>query len=510
MPHQGGACQGGACFSLPASESGTLEGMKRRTFFTLAAGAPLLGQTRGGRTAQIAVDILHDKIRGGFLGQLVGDLNGLVHEMKYIQEPGDVREYTPSLPDGGWTDDDTDIEWPYLLEIERSRNLLLSPETIAGIWKKHINRRIWCSHLYLRQLMDLGIEPPLTGRADINPWADFNLSGQFVSESWGLISPGMPQTAGRIGTHYTHVSIDGEAIQSTQMITAMIATAFFTSNMETILDAGADAMDPKSVMSRIMADVRRWYRENPRDWRATRRLTKEKYCRYGGQDMRDRNGVWLNGASTISALLYGDGDFVQTVRSAFNFGWDADNNAAASGAVLGVLKGYRWLTAQGWNIKDQYRNTSRDELPADETITSYCDRLIAVADLNITRHGGLKGASGYLIPVERAANIEPLSDPAKQSAALRTQWKSAIEKGVMIGPSAQDRARAAYLAICLDLAPALKQAHTPEWSRAIEALSGYPRVLQVMFYEAPFPAGERIRENAVAAGLAKPATRITL
>ena len=70
-----------------------------------------------------------------------------------------------------------------------------------------------------------------------------------------------------------------------------------------------------------------------------------------------------------------------------------------------------------------------------------------------------------------------------------------------------DRARAAYLAICLGLASALKGAHAAQWSQAIESLSGHPRVLQVMFSEAPFPAGDRIRESAVAAGLAKPAAR---
>jgi hypothetical protein len=31
-----------------------------------------------------------------------------------------------------------------------------------------------------------------------------------------------------------------------------------------------------------------------------------------------------------------------------------------------------------------------------------------------------------------------------------------------------------------------------------------------MFYEAPFPAGDRIRERATAAGLAKPAAGIQL
>lgn len=45
-------------------------------------------------------------IQGGVLGQMLGNLNGLSHEFKYIDEPGDVRDYTPSLPRGAHTDDD--------------------------------------------------------------------------------------------------------------------------------------------------------------------------------------------------------------------------------------------------------------------------------------------------------------------------------------------------------------------------------------------------------------------
>jgi hypothetical protein len=324
----------------------------------------------------------------------------------------------------------------------------------------------------------------------------------------------MPQTAARIGIHYTHVSVDSEAIQSTQMVDSMIATAFFTNNMEKILDAGSAALDPKSVMSQIMSDVRLWYKENPKDWRITRKLTKDKYCQYGGQDMRDRNGVWLNGASTLSALLYGDGDWVKTVRSAFNFGWDADNNAAASGAILGVLKGNKWLWGQGWNIKDVYRNTSRDDMPDNETITSYGTRLLALAASNIIQRGGSKitrnGKSVYRIPVEEAANVEPLRDLNQQHSALRAQFKSEIERGVASGANSQDKARAAYLAICLDFVPELKQKYPRQWPQAIHALSDYTRVLQVMFFEAPFPAGEAIRQKAIAAGLQKPKQSIEL
>ena len=73
------------------------------------------------------------------------------------------------------------------------------------------------------------------------------------------------------------------------------------------------------------------------------------------------------------------------------------------------------------------------------------------------------------------------------------------------GPTAQEKARAAYLAICLDVAPGIKERHRDQWSRAIQALASYPRVMQVMFYESPFPAGDAIRRKAPAAGLETPA-----
>jgi hypothetical protein len=152
--------------------------------------------------------------------------------------------------------------------------MMLSPQRITELWKRHINRNIWCSHQYLRQLMEIGIEPSLTGKISINPWADFNLSGQFVSEAWGMISPGMPQTAARLCLYYTHVSIEGEPSQSAQMFATMISTAYLTSDIQKILDAGQAALDPQSEFHGILRDVRGWHGQNPSDWRATRKLIR--------------------------------------------------------------------------------------------------------------------------------------------------------------------------------------------------------------------------------------------
>jgi ADP-ribosylglycohydrolase len=438
-------------------------------------------------------DTVRDKIRGGLLGQILGDLNGLKHEMKYIGEPGNVTQYTPSLENGAWTDDDTDIEWIYAVEMERSGTLFLAPERISELWKSHINRRIWCSNLYVRQLMDLGFDPPLTGQIQFNPWADFNLSGQFLSETWGLIAPGLPRTAARLAHHYTRVAIDLEPAQAAQMFSAMIATAFLTGDLEKILDAGAAAADPKSLMRRILAGVRRWHKENPSDWRATRRLIQQTYGHHNGA-MRDRNGVELNGASTIAALLYGRGDFVETVRHSFNFGWDADNNAATSGTIVGVIQGERWLKRQGWKITDVFRNTSRDNMPRDETITKFGDRLIALA--------GRVMAGGAA--AETPGNIAPLPVVAEQTAALRAKFGPEIESEIAAGDNEQALARAAYMAICLDLAPELKQRDPERWAKAVAALEGYPRALQALFHYSDIPGAEPLRRKMIAAGVKPP------
>ena len=47
-----------------------------------------------------------------------------------------------------------------------------------------------------------------------------------------------------MGLHYTHVTIEGEPAQAAQLFTTMIATAFFTEDMDRILDAGLAVARP--------------------------------------------------------------------------------------------------------------------------------------------------------------------------------------------------------------------------------------------------------------------------
>jgi hypothetical protein len=464
-------------------------------------------------TIDMPAEVLRDKIRGGLLGQILGNLNGLPHEMKYIHEPGNVTEYTPALPEGARTDDDTDFEWVYIKVMQDENCLLLPPARIRRLWQKRINTRIWCSNQYARQLMDLGIDPPYTGMTVFNPWADFNISGQFICETFGLIAPALPQTAARIGLNYTRVTIDGEPAQTTQLFTSMIATAFVTDDIEAILKAGLAAINPESEIAQIVRDVRRWHGEHVDDWRATRRLLRDKYSKHHGAT-RDRNGYELNTGSTIAALLYGQGDFIPTLITAFNFGWDADNTAATAGTIVGVTKGYRWMLAQGWPIVDRYRNTTRQNMPNDETITSFADRLIDLAERVIAEQSGERymrdGRIYYRIRMQQPACVYPMANLSKRAAELKTSMRASIERDIASAASGERLAQSAYYAICLDLASHLHEKHPQGWSKALDTLSDHDNVVQALFYHSPTPRGEELRRKATAAGLQKPGEKRSL
>jgi hypothetical protein len=166
------------------------------------------------------------------------------------------------------------------------------------------------------------------------------------------------------------------------------------------------------------------------------------------------------------------------------------------------------MQQQGWVIKDQYRNTTRPAMPDDETITSFADRIIELAGRVITENAGQlttgNGRTIYRIRVQKPANVESLSDLTSQLPILRSKLKQQIESGLTDGASVQQQARSAYLAICLGVADTYRQNHPQRWSEALACLEQYPQLLRTLFYDSPGPAGDRLRDVFLAAGLKKP------
>ncbi len=459
-------------------------------------------------TCSITQNELEDKIQGGLLGQILGNLNGLPHEFKYFNEPGHVEDYVPSLPYGARTDDDTDIEWVHICYMQKYDTLLLSPEQIVEAWKKNMNRKVYASSYYARQLMDIGIVPPYTGYRVFNPFAHFNLAGSFLSEAYGLISPGMPQTASTIGSHYTSIQVEGEPLQTTQLITSMIAIAFFTGDIEKIVKNGLDAVDRNSELYKALVNVLVWHEESPDDYARTREKIKNHFYTTGfPEDINDvaYNVSITNTACVIAGLLYGKGDFVNTLQIIFNLGWDADCNAATAGTILGVIKGREWMEGHGWEINNRYYNATRDEMPDDETITSYGNRLVSLAEKTILENGGERQETGgditYIIPSEPVINILKTGQQEYRIEKIRKDLEVEMNRDLTDDQGGNEQwARAAYYAISLELAGKIKSEYPEEWARAVTALDHYPRLLYAMLYP-KYPMGYRIHDLALEAGI---------
>ena len=451
----------------------------------------------------IPAEVIADKIRGGMLGQIIGNLNGLPYENKFYETPAEVAIYTPSLPNGAVTDDDTDFEWVYIYNMQKKRTTFLPYKDISSIWINSINRGIWCSNQYARYLMDLGIQPPLTGNVVLNPWAGFNVSGQFLCETFGLVAPAMPQTAAKIGLHYTRVAIEQEPAQTTQLFTTMISTAFIENDINRILDAGLASLDPGSIIVRIIADVRKWHSENPANYKETHRLIHAKY-ELKDAKLRNINGSELNSAAIIAAFLYGNGDFAETLRYGFNFGYDADCNTATLGTIIGAIYGYRRMMSHGWQVVDRYKNTKRDNMPMDETITSYADRVIDVFEMVNQENGGSKYVSDnvvvYNIPVEKPASVIKLFSPEEQRQILITKYEKEIVRSLLEGDR-QEKARAAYMAVCMDMNAALGKKYPEQWKEACYNLSGYWKVINNI--SGGTNSQKAISEKFAAAGFAR-------
>ena len=354
---------------------------------------------------RIAVADYEDRIYAFWLGQIVGNIYGLSYEFSFIDEPGPEAfpyGYGPALEraaevDGAFSDDDTDIEYMYLLQMER-HGIEPGYEQLAAAWKHHVRDRVWVANRNALTLMHAGYLPPITGHRDYNPnW--FQIDPQLVNEIWAVTAPGMVDYAVDKSAWAARITSDGFGIEPTLLYAAMYAAAFFEKDIDRLLDIGVDALPAGGRYAAVVAHMRELHQRYPGDWQRARAEMARTY--YGEFDYN--RGAWpvvdavLNGAAGVLALLYGGGDFQRTLDLACGMGFDADNQAATLSGLLGIVHGLEGIPEAllypldgretGLPFNDRYVNVSRHDLP-DASIRDIARRTAAVGREVILAGGG--------------------------------------------------------------------------------------------------------------------------
>lgn len=367
---------------------------------------------------------LRNKIEAYWLGQLVGNYMGFPFENCYNDEPmpilvdryftvkdlathdlimnkDDRRAYNHIMADalgGAWSDDDTDIEFVTLHAVEKY-GLDINYQEITEMWKAHINRFIWAANRQARDLMDAGKIPPETGSKENNPYW-YRITSQLVNEIWSVFYPGMIDQAATRAEWGARIMGDGWAVDATKAYAVMYSAAFFEKDVNKLVALAAGTLPEDSPYRRGMLEVIKWHSMHE-DWRITRKLIHQNYYEYVDdfQVPDPYLSAVVNGLAGVMAILYGDGDFLNTVGIAVSAGYDCDNQAATCGGLIGIINGTEGIPSElllglpsrgKWEVpfNNTYINYSRDNLPNYNKISDIVDRILTITEQAIIENGG--------------------------------------------------------------------------------------------------------------------------
>ena len=421
-------------------------------FLSLLIAVSLCLQTKAEKT--ILTDDLNDKMRGMWLGQLIGNMAGRTTEGRFTGSYPNPDPNVPWVIKSIWdADDDTDIEY-IAIHILETDGFDCNSLQIADQWNTHITASgagIYIANRQAWYLMGDGFLPPDTGsRAYNQHW--YSIDSQITTESLGAISPGLPQSAIDLTARFARVTNTGFPIHAAQFYAAMYASAFFEPNVVTLVTEALNAIPTTSRTHHIATDVLNWYKADAGDgildWRQTR---QKLYDYYAGQYSYGRYYNWLestvNTGATILAILYGSGDFNNTVQIAVLAGWDCDCNPATAGGLIGIISGFSHLPPDLTDSNicgDVYENVYRPYLPDPnqyvpqyDTISNIASRLTNLAVQNILKSGGYITGSGHNrtchIPDAVTIIPEPEKPDPNGPAGLVEQ---ALVTGITVTPTA--------------------------------------------------------------------------
>jgi len=361
-----------------------------------------------GQTRTISEAELRDKIAGAWIGQMIGNIYGLPHENKYVNAPGPEKwpyGYTKNLDKlksykGAFSDDDTDVEYMYLLQMEKY-GYEPTYEQMREAWMFHIRDRVWLANRAALGLMHFGFTPPFTGDKDINPhW--FQIDPQLINEIWAYTAPGMVKYSSQKSDWAARITSDEWGAEPTVHYGAMYAAAFFEKDIRKLIDIGLKELPANGRYAQTIRDMIALHKKYPNKWQDAWKEMAEKY--YVNEPNMTKT-IWnanLNGACGILAMLYGNGDFQRTLDLSCAMGFDADNQAATVAGIMGVAYGFKalpkdlYLPVEGWTkpFNDTYINITRHELP-DASIDDIINRTVTVTlDLIKAKGGKVTGNPG--------------------------------------------------------------------------------------------------------------------
>jgi hypothetical protein len=288
----------------------------------------------------IPIEVLKDKIAGGWAGKMIGvSYGGPTEFAAHGFTFEDSIKWKPADVNFSLNEDDIYVQLTFMMTMDQF-GVDAPAKKFQELFAKS-GYKLWHANVQARKNYYDSIFPPQSGSPEFNSHAD-DIDFQIEADYIGLICPGMPQTANRIADKIGHIMNYGDGVYGGIFVAALCSEAYFESDMLKIVENALRTLPAESDYSKIINDVFLLHKQYPSDWRAA---WKELEAKWASTDMCGAGSSYnidakLNGAYIVMGLLYGDGDPNKTLEIATRCGQDSDCNPSSAMAVLGVAKGF--------------------------------------------------------------------------------------------------------------------------------------------------------------------------
>lgn len=346
-------------------------------------------------TATLTRAQVRDRIEGGWVGQMVGVVAAGWTEFAYkgvIIPEDQVPEWDPeTFFFTAWMQDDLYVEVPFV-------EAMLAHGPLVGygpLGEAFVNTtfRLWHGNEHARNALERGIPAPGSGHYTNNEHCD-DIDWQIEADYIGLMTPGMTHEAVELAWRHGHVIGFGDGVYGGVFVAAMHAEAFVADTLDQVIAAGLAAIPADTDFRRLLADVQDGYARNSA-WEVTWQEIEDKWgdtdrCPTGLDDPYNIDAK-LNAGYVLMGLLYGEGDFWDSIVISMRGGQDSDCNPSTVAGILGTLYGLSGIPAEykthiDWTDK-KFEYTDRtlgDLVDASEALAR---QIVAVGGGTITGEG---------------------------------------------------------------------------------------------------------------------------
>lgn len=295
---------------------------------------------------EISEEELHDKMLGGWLGQMIGVAWTASTEFSTrgtIMAASKFPTWKPEMIKNAYEQDDVYVEIPFI-DAMYDNGAFCDPIYMSEKFTDSLFS-LWHANAAARNNLRAGYSWQDAGHYLINGHAD-DLDWQIECDFLGSMYPGLVNEAAARAFEVGHMVCYGDGVYGGVLVTAMHAAAYTADSVKEIVEAGVEVIPEGTKFRELMDAVMKAYADG-KTWEEAWQIV-ENICGRSDKCIEYREGTYaqasnidakLNSAYILIGLLWGEGDFAKTIEISCRCGQDSDCNPSSAASILGNFLG---------------------------------------------------------------------------------------------------------------------------------------------------------------------------